>query len=172
MILRGLMTGLLLLAGMTLITACGWHLRGSVEISEKLKTPYLIADAIEPALKSEIEVSFRDAGASIVAEESAASIVVEILGGDYQRKVIAVDSEGRALTYELGYKLRYRYRFPGAAWEVENQGQVVATANYQYDSNQVLSKASEEQNLIRQLKDSVSSRLLQQLSIRIKSHED
>ena len=168
---KGGLGGILVLA-LTLLSACGWQLRGTVALPASLKAPLMVMAISEPDFERALNVGFIDAGATPVNEESEASIVIEIQNAEYLRKAVAVDSEGRALTYELGLKVQFRFRLPSQKWDDANRGEVVATASFQYDSDQVLSKASEENRLRRQLKEQAATRLLQQLSLKVKSGEN
>ena len=155
-----------------LASSCGWHLRGSIALPDSLKSPFMILSVAAPEVAEALQTQFRDAGAAPVNHETKATIVIEVTSLEQLRKAVAVDSEGRALTYELGVRIRYRFRRPDTGWSEATKGEAIATASFQYDSNQVLSKSAEEVRVKKQLRDDLALRLLQQLSVRLGANED
>ena len=160
------MRPLTIVAFVFLLAACGWHLRGSVGLPDQLKSPYLTGKNVDAGMRQLVSQRLRDAGATEVKTISDASAVIELTATDYRKRQVAVTADGQPSTYELLYQLSYRFRLPDGSDQYQS-GQVQATLNYQYDSNQILSKENEENRLVKQLRDEVSLRLLQQLTLKV-----
>ena len=156
---------------MFVVSACGWHLRGAVSLPRQLERPMVTGVDETQELIPLVEQRLVEAGGVPVSDAASASLTIELQTVEYRRQTIAVDQEGRPLTYQLIYRLGYRYYQPDLVDKAKS-GQVTASINYQYDSNQVLSKSAEEVRVKKQLQDDLALRLLQQLSVRLGANED
>jgi LPS-assembly lipoprotein len=88
----------------TVLTACGFHLRGPVSIPAGMEPIYiqgggLVGEAIDTRLQgSQVELT---------EEPSDAGLVLRILGQSRSSRVVAVDRGGKALAYALEYQVRF-----------------------------------------------------------------
>ena len=102
-----------LLLTATLLIACGFRPRGSVDLPADFRqvyveAPYQIAD--------ELEV-FLDSGGAAIAKSSAdADAVIKVQSEKFQERVVAVDATtGKAREYELLYTLDFSVRMKDGA---------------------------------------------------------
>ena len=126
----------------TLFNGCGFHLRGSVAISEAL-SPVLVQDnggsQIKPVLNQLLDINHIN-----IAQNSAeANSVVVIHNEQFQRRVSSVGGAGKVQEFELQYLLRY------SILDQDNQPllaqqQLRVTRDLRFDENAVLAKAQEE----------------------------
>ena len=158
--MRQLFTLLLLLT----LTACGFHLRGSVELPPELAA-INVQDAkpttdIAPALRSALK-------SSGVQVSDTASMVLAIKAEQYGKRVLSVDSSGRAQEYGLSYTVRFLLKGVGA--EGENDAMwlaeqtVTQTRDLRFDANAVLGTASEEEQLKAEMRRDAVSQILRRL---------
>jgi len=108
---------LLILISMTL-TACGFHLRGAVEIPPELRV-LAVADA-QPATRIAPQLRRAQRAQGVRLVEAGADEphgLLRLLNESFDRRVQAVDSSGRALQYGLHYMLRFSLSGPdGGVW--------------------------------------------------------
>jgi len=135
---------------MFLLTACGYHLRGAIELPEALQKIYVRGASAE--LTNVIATTFRSASGELVATAAEAGMILNIINEDYQRRTISIDSSGYSNEYDLVYRLTFDL--------LDNQGVVLIAAQTievsksyfnEQSSNTVLSKGNEEAVLRKEL---------------------
>jgi LPS-assembly lipoprotein len=97
---------ILLSAGM--LVACGFHLRGSVELSPEITPVFLDKSGADSALNRELRTLLLQSGKDVLTQtKSEAKTVLNIVSAREKKRVVAVDDRGRARQYDLSYLLRY-----------------------------------------------------------------
>ncbi|HFD78856.1 MAG TPA: hypothetical protein ENK05_00500 [Gammaproteobacteria bacterium] len=95
-----------------LLSACGFHLRGSVQLPPVLKEVYLQSNSpfkgITPVLRDQL----LSAGAKVVEQAEDATAVIHILNERSERRVLSVGSTGRASEYELYEEVTFSVNDP------------------------------------------------------------
>ncbi len=87
---------------------------------------------------------------------------LEFARADWQRRVLSVGSDGKAVEYELRYVLRFRLLGPGGQTLLPWQGLDLRT-DYAFDPAQVLAKGREAELLRQDLRDQASRAIARQL---------
>lgn len=153
--MRQLFTLLLLIS----LTACGFHLRGSVQLPPALAA-INVQDAkpatdIAPTLRN----ALKNAGTQI---SDSASMVLQLKAEQYGKRVLSVDSSGRAQEYGLSYTVRFSLKGDkGAVWLAEES--VTQTRDLRFDANAVLGTGSEESQLKAEMRRDAVSQILRRL---------
>jgi len=153
--MRSLAISLLLLT----LTACGFHLRGAVQLPAELnemalrdaKPPTDILPELRRALVSE----------GIRLSETAPR-VLQLVGERYGKRVLSVDSVGRAQEYGLSYTVDFALLDEsGALWLAPQS--VTETRDLLFDANAVLGTAGEEAQLRAEMRRDAVLQILQRL---------
>jgi len=151
---------LLLLLGLS-VSACGFHLRGSVTLSPMMARTYVEAgQSVE--LAAELSDLLQSSGAQLVTQRLEAKAVIKLLGEQRQRRVIAVDSNGAASAYELSYQASFELLDGDGAVLMARQ-LVSRSRDLSYDSGNVLGKSREEEQTYRALRAEVAAAILQRI---------
>lgn len=95
----------LLLIMALLLSACGYHLRGALQLPEAMKTIYVSGASAE--LATAIAETFRSASGELVASSADAGVILNVIKEDYQRRTISLSSTGYSNEYELVYRLTF-----------------------------------------------------------------
>lgn len=154
----------LLIPVLLLLTACGFHLRGSVELPPELAA-INVQDAkpgtdIAPALRSALK-------SSGVQVSDMTSMVLALKAEQYGKRVLSVDSSGRAQEYGLSYTVRFLLKQDalkgegGVVWLAEES--VTQTRDLRFDATAVLGTASEEAQLREEMRRDAVSQILRRL---------
>lgn len=146
-----------------LLSACGFQLRGGVELPPSLQVVQVQGDRFS-LLRSELDMLLRNAGARVVEERNEASAVVRLLGEASTNRVVSVGVTGRAAEYELHHRVEYQLEDVHGGLLVPKQA-LSTRRSYRFDENDVLGKASEEESLREEMQRELALRILQQLSI-------
>lgn len=90
-----------------LLTACGYHLRGSIALPAALKNMYVFGAA--GSLHSELQAVMRASDGKLAASPNDAGLVIKVLKEDFRRRVLSVGSTGKSSEVELNYYLRFQF---------------------------------------------------------------
>lgn len=142
------------------ITACGFHLRGQLPISEAASVLYV--DAKDSTFKTALEKRLKKNGATLVADPTTAKLSLTLGDVRLDRRTSTIDQRGKVNSYNLDYIVDYSL--------IDAEGNVVKTQslresrNYTFDPARVLQQEREEQGLIEDMNDELVLRLVRQLS--------
>ena len=146
---------------MTLLSGCGYHLRGQAPLPAALATPYLeSADHYTP-LYAALQTRLRAAGAKLATDPAAASAVIHLRKDDTGREVLSVTARNTPGEYEVYYAVEYSVSVGGN--ELLALQQVTLTRDFSYDETAVLAKEHEEDSLRTALADELAGLILRRL---------
>ena len=142
------------------LTACGFHLRGSVSVP--FETLYI------PNAKTGIALDLRrniEAGtnAKIVDDPKTADAILELTGEARERIILSLTGAGRVSEYRLRYSVRYRVH-DGKGSEYVPSSLVQLFRDMTYDDSQILAKEGEEQLLFRDMQNDMVQQVLRRLA--------
>ncbi len=143
-----------------IVSACGFHLRGKVELSKSLSNLYI--ESTDPALQAKVEDVLRFSGSTPVSDKSASSAVLQLSDINYDRIVRTVDSRGKITGYTLRYRSKFEV-FDKAGESVLKSAPILLTRDFAYDSQQVLLKEDEELFLREDMEKDTAQQIVRQL---------
>ena len=97
-----------LLFSLALLSACGFHLRGSVTEGVQLPPTYLTGTA--GPLLQEVRYYLVVSKVPVVKNQKEAQLVIDLISEDVQRRVLSVGSTGKVEEYEVSYAATYAVR--------------------------------------------------------------
>ncbi|MDT8383262.1 MAG: hypothetical protein RRB22_02505, partial [Gammaproteobacteria bacterium] len=107
-------SALLLLLLLLSISACGFHLRGSVQLPPALSVLALLDAAPATDIAPELGRGLKGAGVRL---DASAPMQLQIRAEQYGKRVLSVDASGRAQEYGLSYTVRFSLRTAdGVLW--------------------------------------------------------
>lgn len=96
---------LLLITGLALLlTGCGFHLRGAVDIPPDLEPVYIQSGGL---VGQAIGERLRGSGVSVTQVATKAGLILRFFGQSRSSRVVAVDREGKALAYTLEFRVGF-----------------------------------------------------------------
>lgn len=154
--LRSLAYTRFLTAGLTaalllVLSACGFHLRGNVQLAPQLSKVYFKGGDVYNPLVRDWTRSLTTAGSTVVEEVTSATAIVDILNNSGDRRVLSVRATGKAQEYELYQRLEFRV-ISADGRELLATQRLELTRDYLFDPNDVLGKAGEEETLRRDMR--------------------
>ena len=159
--LNTFMRSVLLLVLIMAITACGFHLRGNIPLSEGVKNMFVIAPA--GTFKGELESILTRAGAVLATAEGGADVVLNVAQANVSRTVGTLDSLGKANSYNLNFKVTYSLDDQEGN-NVRKVTKLKATRQYNFDPERIIESESEEAELLESMEQEVSLQIVRQLS--------
>jgi len=139
---------LLLMLVAASVGACGFHLRGAVQLPAQMDVVYLQGAPPLGELGRAIARSLKSAGSSLTDERATATAVLVIHRDEVKRRVLSVNSSGQVNEYELTYHLNFELRGgEGKGKPLVPAQTITMVRDYTFDPNNVLAKGNEEAQL-------------------------
>lgn len=144
-----------------LLTGCGFHLRGAVELPESMQRTYLQGVPPDSALAAEIAAVLESSGGEVVGRLADATAILQVGQEETDRRIASVDSSGKAREYALRYSLPFTLLNP--AGDVVLRRSVQTTRSYNFDPANVLGAGTEEAVLVREMRGFAVRQMLRQV---------
>lgn len=142
------------------MTACGFHLRGSMEQLAGLPALYLPEGAT--GLAGELRNAARASGAKLAENREDAQAVVTISGENMERQVRSVGSTGKVREFELVYTVNFDVQDKDGKALTDRQT-IRLTRDFVFDETQVLGKEAEESVLREGLRRDAAGQILRRV---------
>ncbi len=142
-----------------MVTACGWHLRGQVELPVNLRILDLQTQAVDHTTQSIIRQALLSNGVTLSPD---APYQLVILTETSKKRTLAVTDNAKASEYELIQTLQFVLR-DHEGQDLSNDIEIKSYRTLLYDATVVIAKAQEERNLRRQMKQDNANKLLRRL---------
>lgn len=155
------------------IVSCGFHLRGNQDLSTVLPEVQLVGVNQYSELGREL---IRALNASKVNVLDESTTVLKVTQDNISKRVLSLDSAGRAnqygLSYQLGFSLQKKLQGDDTKqqWvDLIKPQNISEKREYLFDANLVLSKTGEETKLNNDMRQSAILQLLRRLKFSLKS---
>jgi len=123
------------------LSACGYHLRGALQLPAGLKNVYL--EGGSPELREHFKRTMEISSVPLASSPETAGLIVKISDEDSQRRVLSLNSGGTANDFELGY--RFNYEIVDSKNKVLSERQSVEIKREYYnDQLAIIAKDNEE----------------------------
>ena len=151
-----------------LLTACGWHLRGQVDVPVAFRILNLDVSKVDFISQNAIKQSMLGNGITISDD---AKYTVVLLDEAATKRALAVTTNAKASEYELSQSLTFELQ-DSEGLTVSDKLEVVTYQTLEYDASAEIGKAQEEKNLRLDMKQANAYKLLLRLkAIKLKAVE-
>lgn len=160
-----------------LIISCGFHLRGSQDLSAVLPEVQIQGTSKHSELARELTRALTSAKVNVLDESET---LLSITRDNFSKRVLSLDSAGRANQYELSYQLSFSLVKKVKSENEESDGKqmivdlipeqnITEKREYLFDANLVLAKADEETRLNNDMRQAAMLQLVRRLMFSLKS---
>ncbi|TAK62548.1 LPS assembly lipoprotein LptE [Methylobacter sp.] len=125
-----------------LLSACGYHLRGALELPANMKNVYV--EGGSGLLHQQFGQIMKTSSAQLVSSRKGAGIVIKILNEDFNRRVLSLGAAGKTNEFELVYRLDYEFANASDTPLMERQTVEVRREYFNDVQQFVLAKDNEE----------------------------
>jgi len=143
------------------LLSCGFHLRSAVELPPAMART-LIAGAENSPLYYELESALLAAGGEVVESVEEASAILTIHTERFGRRVLSVDTAGRASEYEISLFIDYGLSTPEGE-PLAQRDTVTLLRDYRFDPDNVLASGSQEAALQNEMRRYAVRQILRRL---------
>ena len=144
------------------LSACGFHLQGSLSTPDDMQRTYIDTDDKHSLFYRELRREFLASGIELVDSPASATATFQISYDDTGQRVLSVSARNVPTEYEVYYTIEYGAT-SGEKTLLETQD-LTLTRDYTYDATLVLGKAREEQVMREALVDDLVRIVIKQLS--------
>jgi len=156
-----LKTILVTLLTTSLLTACGFQLRGDYLLDDDLQTMYLSSSDVHGELTRLVKLSLTRNQVKVLKHSQKDIPELRILSDKLDRRTLSLFSNGQVAEYELIYSVHYQVRFTG---EDAQNFNFELYRDYQDDPNRALAKSRELTLLLSEMRTSAADKILRDLA--------
>lgn len=160
----------LLLVLILSLQACGFRLRGSVEMPPGLQQTVVDGVAAYSELGQALGRSWQQSGGQLYFDrEGGAGMARLVISQDeVSRRTLSVDSAGRPNEYELRYQVNFSLQAADGSPLLDKQN-VSAERAYQFDPANILATEDEEQRLKKVLAEELALQMLRRITFQLRN---
>ena len=149
-----------------MLSACGFHLRGALQLPDEFSSVYLSGKNSGSELLRDLKRILQTNGSQLQDNALDARAIIKIEDEITTQRVVSVDSQGRASEYELKLGIIFSV---GLVEDKEHTGfrikskKLELVRDYIYDNEAVLGKSREKEILIRDMQRDASRLIMLQI---------
>lgn len=151
----------ILLVTTLLVSACGFQLRGQLDLPDSMQYVYIEGDA-SVVFTRHLRQALESAGAHLVDNIDAATAVLAIQHEQQQRNVISISETARVREYESFYSLGFSLRDASGKLILEPQV-LELRRDYSFQESEVLAKEREQARLVRDMQSEAVQVILRKI---------
>jgi LPS-assembly lipoprotein len=138
--------------------ACGIHLREANEFG--YKTMLIVG---ETQITAPLKKTLKKEGVEITDEVDKASLQVDLVKEESQKRILSLSGTGKVTEYELYYRIHYRTK-PSQETLWSQPSLLEARREFSYNDTDLLAKQDEERLLVEDMHKEVLGQLVRRLA--------
>jgi len=165
--LKNLLVTAVLSALLMLLSACSFHLRGSVELASVLQDTYIQSENPFTGMAKALRTEIKQSGANVVNSKALASAILTISHERTENRVLSVGSTGKATEYELFDEVTFSLNDSNGKQLLAPQA-LRMTRDLVFDQNELLGKISEAEGIHQKMRASLARQILMRIEAGIR----
>jgi len=145
----------------SLLSSCGFHVRGDYLLSDDLQTLYISSSDIHGELTRLVKQHLSHNQVKVLKHKDAQAPELRIMSDTLDRRTLSVFENGQVAEYELIYAVHYQLRF---ANEEPQDFRFELNRDYQDDPNLALAKSRELSLLLSEMRTSAADKILRDMA--------
>lgn len=164
--LRRAVIGLIATAPVSGLIACGWRLRGMVDLPYKVMA---ITGNPSPPMRADLQTSIlTGTDAKLAINPKDADLILDITNDISGREILAYNSNGQVSAYRLNIRVGFRaYDKSGA--EVIPDSEIYMTRDMDFSSSTVLATDVQQQQFLTLMRKDLAIQILRRVSAAAKA---
>ncbi len=142
-----------------LLGACGFHLRGAVDVPESLRNVFVTGENPHSPIVMSLQRSMRASGVELSSSASAAPYTVYISNEHEEKRSISVDQQAAAAEFQLRHYVSFELRDPKGAALV-GPDQLISERVFLNDITNVVGKRDEERLIREEMRRQLASQIM------------
>jgi len=153
----------ILLLLLAMCSACGFKLRGAVELPAVLQETYLESENPFTGMARALRIELEAAGARVVESSEQATAVLIIVNERSQNRILSVGSTGKASEYELLEEITFELADRNGKILVQKQN-LRMIRDLVFDETELLGKVSESEQLHVQMRRNLARQIITRIN--------
>jgi LPS-assembly lipoprotein len=145
----------------SLLSSCGFHLRGDYLLSDELQTLYVTSSDVHGELTRLVKQHLSHNQVKVLKHKKAKVPELRIMSDTLDRRTLSVFENGQVAEYELIYAVHYQLRF---ANEEPQNFRFELNRDYQDDPSLALAKSRELSLLLSEMRTSAADKILRDMA--------
>ncbi len=150
------------------LTACGFHLRGGVELPAVMQSTYIESKFPFDDMTRIITQELRASKVNVTQQQAGATSILKLINHRSSRRVLSVGSSGRATEYELFEEVTFALSDAQGKKFLAPQT-LRMTRDLVFDESQLLGNVSEAEDIHDQLQHALARRILTRIQVRLQA---
>jgi len=147
------------IALMASLISCGFHLRGTTDLS--FNSIFIQGNTL--VISKNLNKTLHTNGVKVLEIADNAEMLLEMVGEESEKRILSLSGKGKVNEFELYYRVHYRTKLAGA--ELWSPVQTIeARRDFSYSDANLLAKQGEEKRLNEGMQQDVISGLMRRLS--------
>lgn len=152
---------LILLLTTSLLSGCGFHLRGTVVLPDSIRS--VAISSPDGKLKDILTDRLESSKVTVVASPTSDSANIKITSVKFSREIRTIDERGKSTGYVIILKVDYKV-FDSKGKELIKPSVSTARRDYNFNPDQLLSATREEELLRDDMRGDVAQGILSKMS--------
>ena len=141
------------------LIGCGFHLRGTTDLS--FNSIFIQGNTL--VISKNLNKTLHTNGVKVLETADNAEMLLEMVGEESEKRILSLSGKGKVNEFELYYRVHYRTKLAGA--ELWSPVQTMeARRDYSYSDANLLAKQGEEKRLNEGMQQDVISGIMRRLS--------
>jgi LPS-assembly lipoprotein len=157
---RQLLGGGLSILAMGALSACGWRLRGKVDLPYK---NVLISGNLTQELRDDLDMMFRVNDIQIVKNVKDAELVIEIISEQNARQVLSYNSAGQITAYRIISRLVFR-SFDQNGIELMPESDIYLTRDIDFNQSNIQAFDQQVAEYVKNMRIDIVTQLMRRLA--------
>ena len=149
-----------------LLTACGYHLRGDIELPKGMENIYV--ESASSTLQQEMKKALKSSQAKLVTTSAEAGTVIKITREDMSSRVMSINTAGRANQFQLIYRIIFSIQESSGKVLLADQN-INIKREYFNDQTDILGKTNEEGVIRSEMYQQAVSSMMSRISLAMES---
>ncbi|MCW8909561.1 MAG: LPS assembly lipoprotein LptE [Gammaproteobacteria bacterium] len=152
-----------------LVTGCGFHLRGAYQLPEAMEKTYVQTKNQNSELIRSLKRNLKANNIALAENITEATAILTVSSETQNKRVLSVDSRGRAREYELNYEVSFNLQDKSSYFIVVQQT-LKLEREFLFDTEDILGKGREEATLIKDMQQDMVRLILLRLQSVVNKH--
>lgn len=145
----------------SLLSSCGFHVRGDYLLSDDLQTLYISSSDVHGELTRLVKQHLSHNKVKVLKHKNVEAPELRIMSDTLDRRTLSVFENGQVAEYELIYAVHYQLRFTN---EEPQDFRFEINRDYQDDPDLALAKSRELSLLLSEMRTSAADKILRDMA--------
>jgi LPS-assembly lipoprotein len=157
--MKNLYSSFIVIIMMSLITSCGYSMRGSLNLPPSLEKISVYSGSYSDLVNS-INSTLQNSGITVTSSNSKHLYRIVVISEELNRRQLSMNITGRVNEYELIYEVKYEINSPN---EKNLSDSIILYRDYSFDENNVTGNSDREDDIHKEMISTASTLIFNKL---------